>query len=149
MIDLNRTTFKNHDFAHLVAALDKDLAQRDGEEHSFYDQFNSIEGLHHAVVAYSKGKPVGCGAIKEFSSDSIEVKRMYVLPEFRGKGVASQLLTELEDWAAALGYTHCVLETGKRQPEAIALYKKNGYKTIVNYGQYVGVVNSVCFCKEL
>ncbi len=149
MITLKRTTSQNPDFVALVAALDQDLAERDGGEHSFYHQFNSIDTLQHTMVAYSDGKPVGCGAIKEFDSNTMEVKRMYVMPECRGKGVASQLLTELEQWATELGKKNCVLETGKRQPEAIALYTKNGYEIIPNYGQYEGVENSVCFRKRL
>lgn len=149
MVVLERTTSKNPDFIALVSALDQDLAQRDGKVHAFYQQFNSIEGLQHTIVGYSDGKPFGCGAIKLFDSAKMEVKRMYVMPEFRGKGMASQLLSELEQWAAELGYSKCVLETGKRQPEAIALYTKSGYRTISNYGQYQGVENSICFQKRL
>jgi len=74
---------------------------------------------------------------------------MYTLPGSRGKGIASQVLAELERWAAELSYEKCLLETGKRQPEAIALYKKRGYRLIPNYGQYAGVENSVCFEKIL
>ena len=74
---------------------------------------------------------------------------MYVLTTQRGKGIASQLLQTLETWAKELGNTRCVLETGIRQPEAIALYEKNGYRRIPNYGQYKGIKNSVCFEKLL
>jgi GNAT superfamily N-acetyltransferase len=77
----------------------------------------------------------------------MEVKRMYVLPNNRGKGIATTLLWELEKWALELGYMKCVLETGKRQPEAISLYEKSGYQRIPNYGQYKGVENSICFEK--
>lgn len=149
MVTLERTTSKNPDFIALVSALDQDLAERDGEEHSFYHQFNSIDELQHTIVAYSHRRPIGCGAIKQFDPDTMEVKRMYVMPEFRGKGIASKLLTELELWTSELGYSSCVLETGKRQPEAIALYTKNGYRTIPKYGQYEGIENSVCFRKIL
>jgi putative acetyltransferase len=71
------------------------------------------------------------------------------LPDNRGKGIAAQILNELEKWAKELNYKKCVLETGHKQPEAIALYKKNGYKQIPNYGQYIGIENSVCFEKLL
>ena len=74
---------------------------------------------------------------------------MYTAPESRGKGIASQVLRELENWASELSYKKCILETGKKQPEAIGLYKKNGYKIIPNYGQYAGVDNSLCFEKEV
>lgn len=149
MVTLKRTTSQHKDFIDLVTALDRDLSQRDGEEHEFYHQFNSIVGLQYALVAYLGEKPLGCGAIKEFDSTSMEVKRMYVLPEARGQGIATLILRELENWAAALNYSNCVLETGKRQPEAIALYAKNGYNIIANYGQYKGVENSICFQKTI
>lgn len=140
-----RTDATNTDFKALVAKLDADLAIRDGDEHAFYNQYNGIDSIKYAVVFYEDGKAVACGAIKRYDDASTEVKRMYTTPESRGKGVASQLLDELTKWAKELGYKRCILETGIRQPEAIALYKKNGFKIIENYGQYAGVENSVCF----
>lgn len=79
----------------------------------------------------------------------MEVKRMYVLPEGINKGIASKVLAELEAWARELAYYQCILETGLKQPEAIALYQKSGYQQIPNYEQYAGVENSVCFEKML
>jgi len=78
---------------------------------------------------------------------AMEVKRMFVLPNKRGKGIASIILKELEKWAIDLSFKKCLLETGKKQPEAIRLYHKNGYKIIPNFGQYQNVENSVCFEK--
>ena len=149
MIRIIRTNSDNKDFVALVSLLDADLAQKDGSEHSFYAQFNKIDKIKNAVVVYENDRPIGCGAIKEYSPDSMEVKRMYTMPENRGTGIATLALKELENWAVELGYQNCLLETGKRQPEAIALYKKNGYNLIDNYGQYAGIENSVCFKKEL
>lgn len=146
---LLRTDSGNQDFIELVRHLDADLAQRDGEDHSFYAQFNKIDKIKHAIVAYQGDRPVGCGAIKEYSPGTMEVKRMYTIPENRGKGVASKILRELERWAFELSYEKCILETGKKQPEAIALYKKRGYQVIPNYGQYADVEDSVCFEKSL
>ena len=149
MLTITRTTSDDPDFIQLVRLLDADLAKRDGEEHSFYAQFNKIDKIKHVVVAYEDGKPVGCGAIKAYAADTMEVKRMYVAPEGRKKAIATRILSELENWASELSYAKCILETGKKQPEAIGLYKKNGYKLIPNYGQYAGVENSVCFEKQL
>lgn len=149
MTRLLRTNSDNADFVELVKHLDADLAKRDGDEHSFYAQFNSIAKLKQVVVAYEDGKPIACGAIKEYDPATMEVKRMYTTPESRGKGIASKVLAELETWAAELSYQKCILETGKKQPEAITLYKKNGYQLIPNYGQYAGVENSLCFEKML
>ena len=147
--EIIRTNSDNPDFVHLVKQLDADLAERDGSEHDFYAQFNKIDKIKYAVVAYDGGVPVSCGAIKQYDDTFIEVKRMYTLPEIRGKGIASLVLNALEEWAKELSYVKCVLETGKKQPEAIALYTKNGYAVISNYGQYEGIENSVCFEKKL
>ena len=149
MVRIVRTTSDNPDFIDLVKSLDADLASRDGELHSFYIQFNKLDKIKRVVVAYDNGKPLGCGAIKEYTADIMEIKRMYVPPDSRNKGIATKILSELEKWAAELSYAKCILETGKGQPEAIGLYRKNGYRLIPNYGQYAEVENSVCFEKEL
>jgi GNAT superfamily N-acetyltransferase len=149
MIRIIRTNSEDQDFVQLVRHLDADLAERDGEDHSFYAQFNKIDKIKHAVVTYEDDRPVGCGAIKEYAPDTMEIKRMYTLPESRGKGIASKILRELEAWAVELSYKKCILETGKKQPEAIGLYKKNGYQIIPNYGQYAEIENSICFEKPI
>ena len=149
MIRTIRTNSDNLDFIQLVKQLDAELAERDGKDHSFYAQFNKIDKIKHVIVAYENDKPVGCGAIKEYAPDTMEIKRMYMSPESRGKGIASRVLRELEGWASELSYEKCILETGKKQPEAIGLYEKNGYRTIPNYGQYAGIENSLCFEKHL
>ena len=149
MITTIRTDASHADFIALVKALDADLANRDGRDHSFYNTFNKIDAIKYAVVAYENDTPVSCGAIKEYNLTAMEVKRMYTSPNSRGKGIATTILKELETWANELGYKTCVLETGKKQPEALELYKKNGYNIIPNYGQYAGVENSVCFEKEI
>lgn len=134
----------------LVTHLDKDLAIRDGEVyHEFYAQYNKSDDIKHVVVAYDGDEAVGCGAIKHYEDGVVEVKRMYVLSNQRGKGIAAQVLKELEQWAVELGYTKAILETGKKMPEAIGLYKKSGYVITPNYGQYAGVDDSVCFEKIL
>ncbi len=149
MIHCIRTNSENKYFQELVRELDADLKIRDGADHSFYSQFNKIDKIKYAVVAFENESAVGCGAIKELSKDSMEVKRMYVPPKRRGHGIATKILNELESWALELKYPGCLLETGKKQPEAIELYKKNGYRIIPNYGQYENVENSVCFEKIL
>lgn len=149
MIRIIRTDSNNQDFIKLVNYLDADLAERDGKIHSFYAQFNKIDNLKHVVIAYEDSKPVGCGSIKEYMPNTMEIKRMVTSPESRGKGVATKILRELELWASEMSYEKCVLETGKKQPEAIGLYKKSGYKIIPNYGQYAGIENSLCFEKDI
>ena len=149
MIRLIRTDSDNRDFIELVKKLDADLAERDSDDHLFYDQFNKVDKIKYVVVAYENDDPTGCGALKGYTSNTMEIKRMYTSPEYRGKGVATKILAELEIWASELSIEKCILETGKRQPEAIRLYQKNGYKIIPNYSQYAEIENSVCFEKEL
>ena len=149
MINCIRTNSEDGNFQKLVKELDADLRIRDGEDHSFYAQFNKIDKIKFAIIAYDNELPVGCGAIKEYDQDRMEIKRMYVLENRRGQGIASAILKELERWAIDLNIKSCLLETGKKQPEAIALYKKNGYQIIPNFGQYEKVENSVCFEKML
>lgn len=149
MYRLERTNSENLDFIGLVRKLDKYLAITDGEEHNFYAQYNKLDLIKHVVIAYDGELAVGCGAIKEYDSKSMEVKRMFVEPAHRGTGIAGNILDELENWASELGYQNCVLETGKRQVEAVKFYNKRGYKLIDNYGQYVGMENSVCYIKRV
>jgi putative acetyltransferase len=149
MITLTRTDSTHPDFLSLVRLLDADLAIRDGADHSFYAQYNKLDMIRQVIVAYENGNAVGCGAIKEITPEAMEVKRMYTPPELRGRGIAARVLAELEKWTAELGYKKCMLETGKKQPEAIALYTKCGYTMIPNYGQYAGIENSVCFEKQV
>jgi putative acetyltransferase len=149
MITTKRYDSGHPDFIHMVSFLDQELAVIDGRDHTFYNSYNKIDSIRHAVVAYDNGQPVGCGAIKVFSDEAMEIKRMYVTPGSRNHGIGKLIVTELENWAKELSYLKCVLETGKRQPDAVALYKKCGYQQIPNYGQYIGMENSVCFEKWL
>src|SRR5215831_1824470 len=115
MIKLIKTNSDNRDFIKLVKSLDDELAERDGNDHSFYSQFNKIDKIKFVVLAYEDDIPLACGAIKEFDVNTMEVKRMYVSPEHRGNRIAVEVLKALENWSKELGYTKCVLETGKRQ----------------------------------
>ncbi|MBU2525280.1 MAG: GNAT family N-acetyltransferase [Bacteroidetes bacterium] len=149
MIKTVRTNAENVDFIKLVQQLDADLAVTDGDEHAFYDQFNKLYAIKYVLLAFEKETPVGCGAIKAYDSCTMEIKRMYVAPDHRGKGIAAKVLAELEKWAGELGFEKCILETGTRQSSAIRLYQKSGYQQIPNYGQYAQVQNSLCFEKSL
>lgn len=148
-MEIIRTDPDDLDFRALVALLDEELAVRDGAQHSFYAQFNKIDRIGHIVIAYAEGEAAGCGAFKEYSDGVAEIKRMFVRPEYRSRGIAGTMLNELENWAIEAGYSECILETGLKQPEAVRLYEKSGYTRIPNYGQYEGVENSVCMRKEI
>jgi GNAT superfamily N-acetyltransferase len=133
----------------LIAGLDADLnARYPGEEVNGIDadEFEAHGGTF--VVGYLNDVPVACGALRPFE-DAIEVKRMFVAPDQRGRGLARQLLKFLEDVARKRGFTRAILETGSGQPEAIALYEATGWKRIANFGKYVDNDWSVCFEKNL
>ncbi len=149
MIRLIRTTSANKDFIDLVKVLDAYLKITDGDEHEFYNQFNSIEALKNVVVAYDNDTPIGCGAFKPYDKTTVEIKRMFVSPSNRVNGVGKLILKNLEDWSKLMGYISCVLETGKRQIEAVNFYKKCGYTEISKYGQYKDMENSLCFKKDI
>lgn len=149
MISIVRTTSDNKDFGDLVIQLDAYLRILDGEDHAFYAQFNKTSLLKNALICYENEVAVGIGAYKEYDSETAEIKRMYTLPEYRGKGIAKAILTELELWAKEEGYKFALLETGYMQKDAIGLYQKLGYEIIDNFGQYIGVENSVCMKKSL
>lgn len=148
-MEMVRTNSENLDFIELVGQLDTYLAIQDGEDHAFYNQFNSIDAIHHVVVLFDGEQAVACGAMKVYDKKAVEIKRMFTSPKFRGKGYATRVLKELEKWALELSFEKCILETGFKQPEAIELYKKLGYLRIPNYGQYKGVENSLCFEKVI
>ena len=148
-MQLIRTTSENLDYQKLVVLLDAVLKVLDGEEHDFYAQYNKSDTIKNVVVLYENNQPLGCGAFKFYENKTVEIKRMFVLPEHRGKGIAQHILLELENWAKELDYSSCILETGKKQVEAIGLYQKAGYHIISNYGQYIGMENSICMQKEI
>lgn len=149
MITYTKVSSNDADFQKLVKELDKYLAVINGTENDFFAQYNKIDKIDHVIMAYEGDMPVGCGAIKEYEKDAMEVKRMFVPVEMRGKGIASGVLHGLEKWAMELNYSKTVLETSKQLTAAIALYKKSAYQIIPNYGQYKNVATSICFEKVL
>ena len=149
MITLIRTTSDNEDFGKLVLELDAYLKVLDGEDHAFYAQFNKTNLLKNALVSYENGLAVGIGAYKEFEPNVAEIKRMYTIPEYRGKGIAKAIIAELEVWAKEENYKTSILETGNLQHDAIGLYQKLGYEITENFGQYTGLTTSVCMKKSI
>jgi putative acetyltransferase len=140
-----RTNSDNTDFQNLVSALDHYLAGVNGDTNDFFVQYNKIDAIRHVVVVYVENHAVACGAFKEYEPKVAEIKRMYVKPEFRGKGLGKQILNELTKWAKECDYDKCILETAKSMTDAVFLYKNYGFTMIPNYGQYIGNNTSVCF----
>ena len=146
-MELIRTNSDNPDFKTLSALFDDYLVDIDGDEREFFAFYNNVQ-LDHVLVVYENDETVGCGAFKKFDKNTAEIKRMFVHPNHRNKGIASIILKELELWANDLGFTSYILETSPKLTSAIALYEKTGYQFIPNYKQYVDVENSVCMKKE-
>ncbi|MGC3978338.1 MAG: GNAT family N-acetyltransferase [Paludibacteraceae bacterium] len=146
---LKRTNSENSDFRNLVNELDEYLTHTDEEAHSECKSYNKLETIKHVVIVFFDKSPIGCGAIRQYNQNTVEIKRMFVVENVREKGIGTKILTELEAWARELGFKNCILETGKMMPGAINLYIRNGYRNIPNYGQYEGMEKSICFQKEL
>ena len=109
-----------------------------------------VHGDARFLVAGMEGRAVGCGALQPSGDSSIgELKRMYVAPAFRGRGIGGAVLAGLEKLAADIGYLRIRLATGVRQPEAIALYERRGYRLIEPYGKYVDDTLARCYQKTL
>ena len=145
---LLKTNSNHPDFQKLTQLFDDYLVEIDGDEKDFFAQYNQIY-IDNVIICYEDEIAVGCGAFKEYEPTVAEIKRMFVLPEKRGKGIASTVLNALEIWAKENGFQHTILETSNQLINAISLYQKSGYEIIPNYGQYIDVESSVCMKKIL
>lgn len=137
----------------LIRALNAELSRmypEEGATHFRLDPDEVAEGQGAFLVAYADGSPVACGALRRLDADSAEIKRMYVAPGTRGRGIGRAVLAALEAEARRLGVRRVVLETGVRQTEALALYTKEGFERIPLFGEYIGSpLTSVCMAKDL
>jgi putative acetyltransferase len=149
MITIKRTSGADADFHFLVKLLDKELWLRYPDDQASYDPHNKIDNNTNVLVVYDHKTPVACGCIKNIDRDTVEIKRMFVKEDQRGKGISKMIMHELEVWAKDLGFKRMILETGFKQPEAIGLYKKCGYQQIENYGPYIGMTGSLCMAKAI
>jgi GNAT superfamily N-acetyltransferase len=147
-IEVIKTDSKNSDFLELINLLDENLNEINGQEQKLYDIHNKVDYITDVIVIYKDHVAVACGAFKEFDRNTAEVKRIFVRKENRRQGLAKLILSRLEELVQEKGYTNAVLETGRKQTEAIGLYQSTGYKVTPNYGPYEGKVNSVCMRKE-
>jgi GNAT superfamily N-acetyltransferase len=136
----------------LIEALNAELSDRypeEGANHFRLDVDEVAPGRGAFVIATRSGTPVGCGAVRRLDERAGEIKRMYVIPAERGRGLGRVILASLEAEARALGLDRLLLETGVRQPEAIALYARAGFTAVPPFGEYVDSPLSVCMAKDL
>jgi putative acetyltransferase len=147
MLTVKRTAGNDLHLRELIVQLDKFLWGVYNKGMEYYGRFNYVDEDHQAVLVYDDTKPVGCGCLRKVDSETVEVKRMFVLPAERQKGIATLVITELEKWAKEMEYKTVILETGDRLTEAINLYQKHQYSITENYGPYIGKQESVCMKK--
>lgn len=136
----------------LIAELNAELSARypeDGATHFRLAAAEVAPGSGAFLVAYLDGEPVGCGAVRRIEDGTAEIKRMYVRPAARGRRIGAAILAALESEARNLGAARLVLETGERQHEAVALYRRAGFVEIPRFGEYIESPLSLCMAKEL
>lgn len=133
----------------LIHALCSEMSQRYGTPPSPFSPSEAAAPRTVFLLARLSGQPVGCGALRRFDDHTAEIKRMYVAPAGRRKGIARRILGELERHAQAFSYRAIRLETGIRQPEAQRLYESLGYRRIAAFGPYVGNPTSICYERVL
>lgn len=152
MFTLTRESHESVIARRLIEALDLELTAQYPEEGATFFELLAVdvtEGHGAFLVAWEGTEPVGCGAVRKLTDDRVELKRMYVVPNFRGKGVGCALLSALEDIARSLGARELVLETGSRQVAAVHMYERAGFGAIASFGPYANSPLSVCLGKVL
>jgi GNAT superfamily N-acetyltransferase len=137
------------DFISLVALLDEELREKNGELQKIYDDFNTLNGIDDFFIAYSDNVPAGIAALKRYDELTYEVKRVFVKKEFRCRGIAKRLMQRLEAKAAESKIKFLILETSKDFTVVVYFYRNLGYRVIENYGQYAGMADSVCMRKKI
>jgi putative acetyltransferase len=148
MFEILRTNNENEDFGRLISLLDQELYRIYGDLQHKLMPYNKTVSNNYVVIALVDSKAVGCGCFRIYDEYTVEIKRMFVTPEFRGMGISKRILLELETWAIEIGFVQTILETGIKQTEAIGLYTKSGYEKTKNYGNYAGLETSFCMIKK-
>lgn len=150
-MEFKRTDGKDKDFIENCRLLDMDLDRRVGRriKREKYQKYNQLDEIREAIVVYEDNKAVGGGAIRRYDDENIELKRVFVHPEYQGQGVGSRLVSLLIEWGGELGYKRMILETGELLAESCAVYKKLGFKVIPNYGPYADMPESLCMAMDL
>ncbi len=148
---ISHTDGRNPDFIRLCNQLDDALDEMVGKDlqRGHYDRYNRLDDIHDAVIIYLEGTPVACGSFKRYNNSTAEIKRIFVLKEFRGRGLSRVLMKELESRAAEMGFDKLILETGRMLIASMGLYRSVGFRIIENYGPYVDMPESICMRKRL
>jgi putative acetyltransferase len=151
-VEIRREELASPAAVSLTSSLNAELSGRypeAGANHFRLDPDEVAHGCGAFFVAYAQAAPLGCGAIRRLDADVAEIKRMYVRTDARRRGVAQAILVELFSVARRLGASRIVLETGRRQPEAIEFYLRSGFVRIPPFGEYPDSALSICMSKML
>ena len=148
-VELSRSPAPTDDFLAVMAHLDDELAKLNGCQQQTYAGYNKPVGLALVVVAYDSGLPVAIGAYKVRDDSRAEIKRMFVEPSHRGRGLSRQVLAALEAAIAEAGLGSIVLETSRHFEAANGLYRNSGYRPIANFPPYQNLADSTCYQKDL
>lgn len=140
-----RTNGANEDFHKLVELLDENLWALYTDTMAQYVAGNIVDHDVLVVILYCGTEPITCGCLRPFQdSASVELKRMFVKKEYRGKGYSKEIVRELLRWSKEMNFETVCLETGVKQPEAVNLYEKMGFVRTEPYGEYIGNPESIC-----
>lgn len=149
-LDLREEPYDAPVAAALIETLQQEYVERYGGPDDSPVQPEEFGPPHgRFLVGYLDTMPVAMGGLRRLDPTTVEIKRMYVAPEHRGRGLSRTVLAHLEDLARTLGAQRVVLETGMKQPEAMRLYETSGYERIEGFGHYCGQELSVSFGKRL
>lgn len=144
-----RTDIHDANFKAMVQLLDAELRLMYGDQQDDFDPHNKLKEDTHTLVIKHQNQTVGCGAFRPMEEGVAEVKRMFVHPDYRGKGLSKIILTALEDWIKEKQYTYIKLETGNKNIAALSLYPATGYESIEPFGPYRHLPDSICFGKRI
>ena len=149
-MEINQVSINSDKAQHLIALLDTELGLSYAPEHRFTVNFDSFEEMGGVfLVATLDDEPVACGALRPIDQRTTELKRMFVVQSHRGRGLAIQILLELEKVAKTKRFNRILLETGDHQHAAMKLYETNGYQRIAPFGDYTTSPHSICYAKEI
>ena len=148
---IKETNGTDRDFHVLISELEQHLNMLAGgeENRQEYMPHNALHDIHDVFIAYIDENPVGCASFKQYEEGVAELKRVYVKPDYRGKGIAEQLVNTVSAAAGKKGFQTLILETGKTFTAAVNLYQKLGFVITDHYEPYIGMEDSVCMRKEL
>ena len=146
-----KTDGKDKDFIENCRLLDIELDRRVGKkiQRDKYTKYNQLDEIREAVAVYADNRLAGGGAIRRYDDKNMELKRVFVHPQYQGRWIGTRLVSMLMEWAAQLGYQRMILETGELLAESCAVYKKLGFQVTENYGPYRDMPESLCMAKDL